>query len=91
MIADQAPRLHRRPGVAHLDVDDEVVLWHEGTLHRLNPMAATVWAVLAEPVTRDEVVTRVAAAFGQADAQARPALLALLDQLSQAGVIEPVS
>ena len=78
------------PAVAFLEVDDEIVLWHETVLHRLNPMAAALWTALATPSTAAQLESAAAAAWHQSAKQAAPAVRALLEQLVSAGLIEAV-
>ncbi len=84
----QGALFRRVADVAWIDVDDEVVLWKDTVLHRLNAAAARVWNALAEPCPPDALV---AAAAAGADVDA-PGLRAgvgdLLQRLQSAGLVE---
>ena len=86
----QGGLFRRVADVAWIDVDDEVVLWKDTVLHRLNAAAARVWKALAVPCAPDALVVAAAAAAG-ADVDA-PGLRAgvgdLLQRLQSAGLVE---
>ena len=82
--------LQRAAGVAELEVDSEVVLWKDGVLHRLNPMAAAAWRALAVATSPNQIVQVVADEFGQDPAQVSAASHALLEQLRTAGLVKEV-
>lgn len=58
-------RLRRHPEAVATELDGEAFLVRHDrdAILRLNPTAAALWRALAEPATRDELVSLFAAAF----------------------------
>jgi len=55
----------RHPGVATMEVDGETFLIdpQDRSIHHLNPMAAGLWRLFAEPTSNDEALSVLRAAF----------------------------
>ena len=57
-------RPRRRPGVAHVELDGEVVLLQDGGVHLLNPVAGLLWSCFDGEGTLAEIAEDAADAFG---------------------------
>jgi len=83
-------RWRRRPAIAETAVDDELFLVHPGTqeIVHLDPPAAALWRLLAEPAGWAEIEAVFAAAFPDVPAERLAAdLAAALATLRDAGVV----
>ncbi len=59
-------------------------------IQRMDPLAAAIWAMLEDPATPDELVAALAEAFPDTPPERlRSDLAALLDRLSEAGLVAP--
>ena len=54
----------RHPAVHWTQLDDEVLCWLDGAVHRLDPSATLVWLLLDDAATDDELAATLATATG---------------------------
>ena len=84
-------RLVRSPRVLSRRVGPEVVLAAElgDGFDRLSPTATAVWELLAEPITRTELLDRLAAAYAVEVDDIADEVDALLEEFEGRGWLEP--
>jgi len=81
-------RVRRHPDAQFREVGDEIFLVHPDgeQIHNLNPMAAALWRLLANPITGREMADVVIAAFPiMAPAKVEGDIKAILTDLLQGG------
>lgn len=86
------PGFRRKAGIAELEIDGETFLAdnESGKISHLNRTASAIWRVLAEPMSRDEIVSLMSAAFPDiAPAAIAADVETSLEILASAGLIEP--
>ncbi len=98
-FATQSPRmgktggpLRQRPGTTEVWLGDRLYLADAmgRAIHRIDPVGAAVWLVLAEPTTPDEIAALLAEAFPETSrAQISDDLQRLIIQFDANGLIEP--
>jgi hypothetical protein len=71
-------------------VDGEIVMLSpaQGAYYGLNGVGSRIWELLARPSTVDGVCATLTAEFDVDDAACRTAVLAFLDDLRQAGLVQ---
>ena len=71
-------------------LDDEVLAIdaEHGFLYSLNETGRLVWDAIAEPGTIGDVCARVRASYDVDEATCQSAVIALLEQLNEAGLVE---
>lgn len=80
----------RSPVDDWVEIDDGVLVLSEGRIHRLSPLGSLIWDALQSPQPPNRLVAYAEAAFGPAPAgDGHAAVLAMLDELSAAGVVRP--
>ena len=84
---DASSTLRQRSGVQVVDVEDARFLWSAGALHRLNHTGSAVWELLDGHQTVEEVSATVAAWFGVTPSRILGDVLALCEQLDEAGLL----
>lgn len=80
----------RASGLAEVEVDGETVVYDEltGSIHQLDPTATVVWNALDGVVTVRELTADLAAVYGVPVAQIRRDVMALLNTLLAAGLLQ---
>jgi Coenzyme PQQ synthesis protein D (PqqD) len=88
---DASPVPHRKPGVAHVEIDDERVLYDPATraVARLDPVGALLWLALDGEGTVADLAADTAAAFEVEPDEALAGVLRLLEQLDDGGYLTP--
>lgn len=76
----------RVPGVLEEELDGELVLWHDGAMHRLDPVGAVVWRSLDGRGSLTEVAGELASAFGASRSDVEEQVLTLCRGLARAGL-----
>jgi hypothetical protein len=85
---DAASRVPRpKPGVAHVEIDGERVLYDPATwaVARLDPVGAVLWTALDGEGSVADLAADAAAAFGIDPDEALTGVLRLLEQLDHGG------
>ena len=79
-----------QPDVIECTVDNNLALLHlpSNTYFELNPTAAEIWPMLAEPRTLDALVALVTEEFDVSDAECRPEIAAMIAQMLDAQVLQ---
>jgi hypothetical protein len=74
-------------------IDDEIVMMNEnqGSYYGLNPVAATIWELLKQPLTLQELVTNLLNTYEVSEAQCRQDVEEFLYQLLEQNLIELVN
>lgn len=83
-------RIAQRRGVLSTQVGDELVLMsvEQGEYYGFDPVAAGVWARIAEPTTVGSLVETLAAAYEGDPATIAADVQALLEMLADKGLLE---
>ena len=69
------------------ELDGELLLWHDGAMHRLDPVGAVVWRSLDGTGSLADVAADLASGFTVARADVERDLLALCARLARAGLL----
>jgi hypothetical protein len=82
--------LTRNPEVAFREVDGETVMLsvETGKYYGLNTVATRIWALLAQPMTVDEICAVIVAEFEVDDETCRRDVLELAGQLAADGLVK---
>lgn len=80
------------PEVVDCDIGGDRALLHveHNTYFTVNPTAATLWMALSEPRSLDDLVGVITEAFEVSDAQCRPDIAALLEQMAEADIVKKI-
>jgi len=80
-----------KPGITHVEIEGEQVLYDPATraVARLDRVGALLWGALDGEGAVGDLAADTAAAFGIDAADALAGVLALLDDLEQAGFLAP--
>jgi hypothetical protein len=77
----------RSPGLSEIELDGEYVVYDGTALHRLDPTAAAVWALVDGRTAEDAIVRRLSAAYGAPYDRVTADVAALLAALRAAGLL----
>jgi hypothetical protein len=77
----------RAPGLSEIELDGEYVVYDGTRLHRLDPTAAAVWALVDGRTAEDAIVKRLSKAYGAPREQVAADVAALLAALRTAGLL----
>jgi len=71
-------------------LDDTVLLLNAetGRYHGLNPVAARIWDLLAEPITQDALITRLLAEFEVSPEECGDQVSTFLGDLRERGLLK---
>lgn len=87
-----APGYYRQaPGIGIVEADDQFFLadGQGAAIHHLNPTGSSIWGLLAEPMTRDEIVELLLSAFPGLDREQVTAdVFNLLDELKGKNLLQ---
>lgn len=77
----------RAAGLSEIELDGEYVVYDGTRLHRLDPTAAAVWALVDGRTAEDAIVKRLSKAYGAPREQVATDVAALLAALRTAGLL----
>ena len=79
----------RSDGFIHAEVDHEVVALNidRGTCYGLNPVGSRIWKIIENPVTIDDICSRLMAEYDVDAATCERQVLDLLEELRSEGLI----
>ena len=84
-------RVRQSPELAWVESEDRVVLVRLDDLAAeplvLSGSAAVIWAAVAEPLALDELVARVAAAYGRPEAEVADEVAGFVESCRQLGIM----
>ncbi len=85
--------VRRGPRVPFTTLDDETLAIdaERGFLFSLNETGRFVWDAISEPTTVADVCERMVRAYAVDEATCRPAVIALIERLDAAGLVEIVA
>lgn len=71
-------------------LDDSVLLLNAetGRYHGLNPVAARIWDLLAEPITQDALIAKLLTEFDVSPEECRDQVSAFLGDLRERGLLK---
>lgn len=80
---DPVTTYQRRPELHAVEMDGELVMMgqEQGEYVALREVAASIWRLLDEPRTLDDLVEAICAEYQTTDEECRPDVLAFLDDL----------
>lgn len=70
-----------------LDQETVILSLQSGTYSQLNPVASTIWELLAQPITIATIMKTITSSYDTTGAQWRPEVLAFLGDLAEQNLI----
>ncbi|UCH38798.1 MAG: PqqD family protein, partial [Gammaproteobacteria bacterium] len=86
-----ARQYRQKPGISMVEVDDQFFLADRqgAAIHHLNPIGSSIWGLLEQPVTLDEIVEILLTAFPDLDsARVRADVGSLLQELMRKDLLQ---
>ena len=86
-------RIVRCEELLEADLNGEIVALHieRGQCYGLNAVAADIWRMLAEPISLDEICTRLVEDYDIDSPTCRDEVVRLVSQLEEEGLVKHVS
>lgn len=83
-------RFAKTAGLLEADVNGEIVALHieKGQCYGLNEVASRVWALLDQPLSVNEICTRLIEEFEVSDEECKAEVRKLVEQFRSEGLIE---
>jgi hypothetical protein len=91
MTDDRHARIIRCEDLLEADVNGEIVALHieKGQCYGMNNVASRIWALLAEPISPEQICATLAEEYSVDPATCRADVDALLTDLKAEGLIKP--